>query len=120
RLFLALRAQREERGAIDFEINETRVLFDENLKIRAIVPQIRNVAHTMIEEAMLAANTCAAKLLHKQKIPALYRNHEGPKTEKLMSLRQFLAPLGLSLAWDGESKPTPDLFQHLSNQLEGR
>jgi ribonuclease R len=119
-LFHALRAQREERGAIDFESNETRVLFDENLKIRAIVPQTRNVAHTMIEEAMLAANVCAAKLLHKQKLPALYRNHEGPKQEKLASLQQFLAPLGLSLNWDGESKPTPDLFQQLSASLAGR
>ena len=119
-LFLALRTQREARGAIDFESNETRVLFDDNLKISAIVPQVRNIAHTMIEEAMLAANTCAGKLLHKQKLPALYRNHEGPKTERLMSLKQFLAPLGLALGWDGESKPTPDMFQQLSEQLEDR
>lgn len=119
-LYHALREQREQRGAIDFESHETQVLFDEQLKIKAIIPRTRNVAHMMIEEAMLAANVSAARLLSKSKLPALYRNHEGPKDEKLSGLQQFLAPLGVNLEWDGKSKPTPALFQALSKQIAER
>lgn len=119
-LYQALREQREQRGAIDFESHETQVLFDEQLKIKAIIPRTRNVAHTMIEEAMLAANVCAARLLHKSKLPVLFRNHEGPKDDKLGGLQQFLAPLGVNLEWDGKSKPTPALFQALSKQIAER
>lgn len=80
-LYGALRKQRDERGAIDFETTETRIVYDDNRKISAIEPVVRNVAHKMIEEAMLAANICAAKLLDKSGLPALYRNHEAPKAK---------------------------------------
>lgn len=75
-MFLALRKRRAERGAIDFDSDDTRIIYDENQKIQAIVPVTRNVAHIMIEEAMLAANICSAKLLEKSGLPALFRNHE--------------------------------------------
>lgn len=119
-MYRVLRSQRELRGAIDFESTETRIIFDDMLKIEAIVPTRRNVAHTMIEEAMLAANVCAARLLEKQKMPALYRNHEGPKLDKLAGLREFLGPLGIALDWNGKTKPTPAIFQKLAAKLEGR
>src|SRR5690606_15032503 len=120
-LYGALRSQREERGAIDFETTETRILYDENRKISAIEPVRRNVAHMMIEEAMLAANICAARLLEQSGLPALYRNHEPPKTEELQSLKDFLGPLGLTLAWtekDGAAKPA--VFQKLSESIGER
>ncbi len=119
-MFHALRAQREQRGAIDFESRDTRMVFDEQLKIKAIVPQERNVAHMMIEEAMLAANTSAARLLHKEKIPALYRNHEAPVPDKLNGLREFIAPLGLQLNWRDKDKVKPAIFQQLGEQLIDR
>ena len=95
-MFLALRKRRAERGAIDFDSDDTRIIYDENQKIQAIVPVTRNVAHIMIEEAMLAANICSAKLLEKSGLPALFRNHEPPKEERLSKLQQFLGGLGLS------------------------
>ncbi|MED5389408.1 MAG: ribonuclease R [Pseudomonadota bacterium] len=118
-LFLALRRRREERGAIDFDSEETRILYDEHQKIQAIVPVQRNVAHIMIEEAMLAANICSAKLLEKAGIPALYRNHEPPKEERLSKLQQFLGGLGLSIAWS-EGAPKPAVFQQLREQILDR
>jgi ribonuclease R len=120
-LFGALRAQRDERGAIDFETTETRILYDENRKISAIEPVVRNVAHKMIEEAMLAANICAAKLLEKSGLPALFRNHEPPKAEKLKSLQQFINPLGLRLDWSEKmGEPTPKVFRSLTTAIAPR
>ncbi len=115
-MFLALRRRREERGAIDFDSDDTRIIYDENQKIQAIVSVTRNVAHIMIEEAMLAANICSAKLLEKAGVPALYRNHEPPKEERLSKLQQFLGGLGLSLAWS-EGAPRPHVYQDLREQI---
>ena len=118
-MYLALRQRRELRGAIDFDSNESRLLYDEQQKIRAIVPVVRNVAHVMIEEAMLAANICAARLLEKSELPALYRNHEPPKEERLAALQQFLGGLGLSLAWSSGGIG-PQVFQALGADISER
>ena len=56
-----------KRGAIDFESQETRILFDAQRKISQIVPVARTAAHRLIEECMLCANVCAAELLEKAK-----------------------------------------------------
>ncbi|PKM22779.1 MAG: ribonuclease R [Gammaproteobacteria bacterium HGW-Gammaproteobacteria-14] len=120
-LYHALRSQRDERGAIDFETTETRIVYDESRKISAIEPVVRNVAHKMIEEAMLAANICAARLLEKSGLPALFRNHEAPKPEKLKSLQQFISPLGLSIDWsERQGEPTPAMFRKLTTAISGR
>ncbi len=117
-LYRVLRAAREERGAIDFETTETRILFDEHRKIQQIIPQQRTQAHMLIEECMLAANVCAATLLQKCKVPVLYRVHEGPPEEKLERLREFLAELGLGLG--GGGSPTPMDYQKVLEQVAGR
>ncbi len=117
-LYKALRIARTERGAIDFDTVETRILFDENRKISAIVPTVRNDAHKLIEECMLAANVCAAKFLEKHELPGLYRVHEGPKAEKLENLRSFLGELGMGLP--GGDKPTPGDYQALLQAIEGQ
>jgi len=96
-MYQALRATREQRGAIDFESKETRIVFDSERKIDKIIPIERNQAHRLIEECMLAANVCAAKFLEQQKVPALYRVHESPRAEKLAMLYEFLGELGVSM-----------------------
>ncbi|MDX1693052.1 MAG: ribonuclease R [Ketobacteraceae bacterium] len=117
-LYLALRQQRESRGAIDFETTETRIVFGEDRKIEEIVPVHRNDAHRIIEECMLAANVAAARFLEKHKLPGLYRVHEGPKEEKLEKLRIFLAELGIEFPAKG--KPDPADYQAVMEQIEGR
>ena len=77
-LYHALKAAREARGAIDFESVEMALEFDVQGKIVRIVPVVRNDAHKLIEECMLAANVCTAEFLAAHKHPALYRVHEGP------------------------------------------
>ena len=118
RLYKVLRAARDKRGAIDFETVETRIIFNEQRKIEAIVPVIRNDAHKLIEECMLSANVAAADFFEANSVPMLYRVHEGPTEEKLENLRKFLGELGLDLA--GGLKPTPLHYQRLLQQIEER
>lgn len=116
-LYQVLLAARHERGAIDFETQETRIIFGAGRKIAEIRPTQRNDAHKLIEECMLAANVATAAFMQKHEIPALYRVHDGPPPERVEKLKAFLTELGLSLH-RGKSKdgPTPKDYQLL---LEG-
>lgn len=117
-LYHALYKQRKQRGAIDFDTIETRILFDKLGKIKNIVPAARNVAHKMIEESMLAANVCAAKFIQRHKRGVLYRVHDRPPPDKLTALRQFLAELGLDLK--GKKTPTSKDFTNLIERIQHR
>ncbi len=108
-LYQILLKTRKTRGAMDFSTTETRIVFDENRKIQQIIPVIRNDAHRLIEECMLAANVATARFLEKANIPTLYRVHPPPADDKLIALRLFLGEFGLTLG--GGKKPTPKDFQ---------
>ena len=118
KLFKILQKKRFERGAVEFESVETQMLFDDNGKIEKIVPVVRNDAHKLIEECMLAANVCAAEFLMKNKHTTLFRNHLGPTPEKLATLREQLGLLGLQLG--GGDNPTPKDYAALAEQFKGR
>jgi len=98
RLYHQLAKSRKKRGAIDFETTETQMIFDDKGKIENIVAVVRNDAHRVIEECMLAANVCTSAFLHGHDHPMLYRVHEGPTPEKLEALRDFLKGFGLQLS----------------------
>ena len=117
-LFKLMLAQREKRGAIEFESTETMMIFDDNGKIERIVPTGRNDAHKIIEECMLAANVCAADFLHKNEHSALYRIHEGPTPEKLEALRTFMAEVGFGVT--GGDKPRAKDYGKLMNLIKAR
>jgi ribonuclease R len=117
-LYKVFRARRDKRGAIDFETTETRIVFGTERKIDQIVPVERNDAHKLIEEFMIAANVCAAEFLLDNKIPALYRVHQGPSEEKLANLREFLSSVGLTLG--GGDEPEPKHYAKILDQIEGR
>lgn len=118
KLFRTLLKARAKRGAIDFGSTETQMQFDDEGKIKAIVPVIRNDAHRIIEECMLAANVCASDYLHVNQQPALFRVHEGPTPEKLAALRGFMAEFGLDLA--GGDKPHAKDYATLLEQIKPR
>ena len=117
-LYKLLRKARTERGAIDFETTETKIVFDAQRKIEEIVPVHRNDAHKIVEECMLCANVATARFLKKHKIPALYRVHDGPSEERLGNLRLFLGELGLQLG--GGDKPSSADYQALLGQVADR
>lgn len=104
-LFAVLTKARKERGAIDFDMPETKIVFGRDRKIEKIVPYERFNSHRVIEECMLSANICAAEFLQKHKQPGLYRVHEGPTEEKLNDLRRFITEMGLKMP--GHRAPVP-------------
>jgi ribonuclease R len=118
RLYQLLHKVRMQRGAVDFELPETRIVFDKSRKIERIVALQRNNAHRLIEECMLAANVCAAEFLKKHRVPAPYRIHEGPTPEKLADLREFLFELGLSLG--GGDQPQAKDYSKLIASVSAR
>ncbi len=117
-LYELFRKNREKRGAIDFDTTETRIVFGEERKIDRIEPLVRNDAHKLIEEFMVAANVAAAEFLLANEIPALYRIHEDPDPEKLADRRKFLNELGVTLG--GGDKPTAKDFAKLLKKVAGR
>jgi ribonuclease R len=117
-LFQKLLHAREKRGAIDFETVETQMIFNDDGKIEKIVPVVRNDAHKLIEECMLAANVCAAGYLHEHKHTVLYRIHEGPTPEKLTALREFMKEFGLQLG--GGEEPQAGDYSKLLKSIKGR
>ena len=117
-VYHALLAGRGERGAVDFESMESRLIFSDAGRIERVVQVVRNDAHKLIEECMLAANVCAAGILEKHKHPALYRIHAGPTPAKLTNLREFLGGLGLPLA--GGDDPQAKDYAKLSKLIKGR
>jgi ribonuclease R len=118
KLFQTLLQARAKRGAIDFETVETQMIFNDQGKIEKIVPVIRNDAHKLIEECMLAANVCAAAFLNEHKHPVLYRVHEGPTPEKLETVREFFKEFGLQLG--GGDDPQAGDYSALLKQIKGR
>ncbi len=117
-VYRALLKQRSVRGAVDFETTETQIVCDDNGRIEKIVPRTRNEAHRLIEEAMLAANVCAAEFIAQAEHPALYRVHEGPTPEKRIALQSYLKALGLGLHVSDD--PRPAEFQAIAQATQGR
>lgn len=117
-LYKVLHRRRAKRGAIDFDSQETRILFDSERKISQIIPIDRTEAHRLIEECMLCANVCSAEFLQKAKLPALYRVHEGPSEERLSAVRDFLGELGIGLG--GGDDPQPQDYQRVLAAVRGR
>lgn len=96
-LYRVFSKTRARRGAIEFDSTETRIVFGDDRRILRIDPLVRNDAHRLIEECMIAANVEAAKFLHKHNMPTLFRVHAGPNVDRLTELRAFLHTVGLSL-----------------------
>lgn len=117
-LYKVMRISREQRGAMDFDTQETRIIFGKDRKIEKIIPTVRNDAHKLIEEFMITANMAAAKFLNAKKMPKLLRVHDGPSADKLLNLKTFLGELGLKLG--GGSKPTPLDYMALIGSIKDR
>jgi ribonuclease R len=117
-VYRALLKARNQRGAVDFETTETQIICDENGRIERIVPRVRNDAHRLIEESMLAANVCSADFIQQSKHPGLYRVHEGPTPEKKELLRTYLKAIGVALTISED--PQPAEFQRIAEATKER
>ncbi len=103
--FRALLAARERRGTLELDLPERQVKLSADGRVAEIIERARYDSHRLIEEFMIAANVAAAESLESAGSPLLYRVHDRPTVDKLESLRQFLASLGLRLARGHGSQP---------------
>ena len=117
-VYRALLSQRQRRGAVDFDTVETQIVCDDNGRIEKIIPRTRNDAHRLIEEAMLAANVCAADFIAGGKHHSLYRVHEGPTPEKRTALQAYLRALGIGMGLSDD--PSPGEYQAIAHATKDR
>ena len=93
---------RRERGAMEIESDEAKLVMDEDGRCIDIVKRGRGTSECMIEEFMLLANQCAANAGRTHKVPFVYRVHEAPDAEKMERLRETLKACGLNVHFQGE------------------
>ncbi|WP_166240894.1 ribonuclease R [Paenibacillus turpanensis] len=117
-LAMKLRWQRMQRGAIDFDFTEAKVIVDESGKPVDIVKRERSIAEMIIEEFMLAANETVAEHFHWMKVPFLYRIHEDPDPEKLLHFTQFVSNFGYVVRGKG-NKIHPRALQSILEEIKG-
>jgi ribonuclease R len=99
--FRALSRAREQRGPLDLDIPERRILLRPDGSVERVIIPERLDAHRLIEEFMILANVAAAETLEAQKMPLVYRVHDEPSIEKVVALREFLRTLDIAFSKQG-------------------
>ncbi|OEH87039.1 ribonuclease R [Desulfuribacillus stibiiarsenatis] len=113
-----LRNRRMERGAIDFDFEETKIIVDLEGKPIDLVKRERSTAEKIIEECMLIANETVAEHFHWLNIPFIYRVHEDPAMEKLFAFNEFVHNFGYFLR-GLSNKVHPKALQQIIEQVSG-
>ena len=114
-----LRKAKVKRGYIDFDIDEAKILVDENCKPTEITVRERGTGENLIEDFMIAANECVATHIYFMNLPFIYRVHEVPKEEKIRSFLGFVSNLGYQVPGDiKDTKPTT--MQRILKSLEDK
>ena len=111
------RTRRKQRGSIDFDFPETKMILDENGRPIEIRPYERNVATKLIEDFMLLANETVAEEYFWRELPFLYRTHEAPDEEKMKKLSTFINNFGYHIHMGNEVRPME--VQKLLGKVEG-
>ncbi|TLU66656.1 ribonuclease R [Thalassotalea litorea] len=117
-LYHALVHARRNRGAIEFETEEVRFIFNANRKIESVEALVRNDAHKIIEECMIMANVATAKFIEKHQKPGLFRVHDKPNEEKYGNLLNYLSELGVNL--EKKKEPEPADFGDIIDKISDR
>jgi ribonuclease R len=86
----ALLDARDKREPLELDLPERQVVLDEKGRITSVAPRERLDAHRLVEDYMIAANVAAARALEAKTAPVMYRVHEPPSREKLVSLKDYL------------------------------
>lgn len=117
-LSLVLREARAERGAIDFDFDEAKVLVDRDGKPVDVVLRERNKAEMLIEDFMLAANETVAEHFYWLKVPFVYRVHEDPDPVKMQSFLEFITTFGY-LVRGTANRIHPRSLQQVIEEIKG-
>ena len=113
-----IREKRRERGAVDFDFPESKIILDENGKPLEIRPYERNTATRIIEDFMLLANETVAEDYYWQSAPFLYRTHDKPDPEKMRQLAAFINNFGYSVRMS-QGEIHPKEVQKLLDRIQG-
>ena len=113
-----LTQKRFSRGSLDFELEEAKVILDEEGHPIDVVKEERRIANRIIEEFMIAANEVVAEHIFWLKIPMVYRIHENPDDEKISSLKEFLYNMGYTLK--GTQNLKPKSLQQILEKAKGK
>jgi ribonuclease R len=116
--YRALKRARDERGPLDLDLPERKILLKPDNTIDRVISPARLDAHRLIEEFMILANVAAAEILERAHTPLVYRVHDEPAVEKLHALREFLATLDISLPKTGALRP--EGFNRILDRVRGR
>ena len=109
KLCLILEQKRKERGSIDFDIPEPKIILDENMEVVELSKRPRTISERIIESFMLMANETVAEHYCKNKIPFVYRVHEAPEAESIKSFQEFARPFNLELKVTGKKISSKDI-----------
>lgn len=113
-----LRKVRHERGSVDFDFPESKIVLNEDGKAVDVIPAQRNKATKIIEDFMLLANETVAENFYWQETPFVYRTHDNPDGEKVKKLRTFLENFGIILKLK-KDEIHPKEIQKLLTKVEG-
>jgi ribonuclease R len=116
--YRAVRHARDQRGPLDLELPERKILLNSNGTVDRVVMPQRLESHRLIEEFMILANVAAAETCERARVPLVYRVHDEPTPEKLNALREFLATLDIALPKGGALRP--DAFNRILQRVKGR
>ena len=117
-LSLLLRGIREERGGLDFDIKEMKIIVDEKGIPINVESRERGLSEMMIEDFMLAANEAVAETLFHLKYPCCYRVHEEPNKERLSNVNNILKAIGEEIK-NIDKGVKPKQLQRLMNNIKG-
>lgn len=113
-----LRNRRFEKGAIEFETKEAKIIVDKDGKAIDVKLRERYDAEKLIEDFMIAANECAANMCTLREMPTLYRVHDLPKEEKLRDFLKLVSVLGHTITGKIKHHIKPKVIQQLSIELK--
>lgn len=117
RLAQILLEKRRDRGAIDFDLPEPILTYDQEGVVEGIVKSVRLFSHRIVEEFMILANEVVAHHLEERDIPSLYRVHEEPDAAKIEEFAEIVMGFGLRFRTHRNS---PAEFQKFIESIEGR
>jgi len=113
----ALKRARAERGPLDLDLPERKILLKGDGTVDRVVTPERQDANKLIEEFMILANVAAAETLEKARVPLVYRVHDEPGIEKVNALREFLATLDIPFAKGGAMRA--EAFNKILARVKG-
>jgi ribonuclease R len=117
RLAEIIQKRRKQRGAIDFDLPEPMLTYNEQGELAGIVKSVRLFSHRIVEEFMILANEVVARHLEENEIPSLYRVHEDPDPAKVEEFVEIVSGFGLKFV---RRKTEPAEFQKFISSIEGR